>query len=299
MLAMAFAAMAALLADGRGPLLALLAPSWLLAALGMACAPLATNRLPDPREPDRPVQHPAEIARHSWPPHHHPPSTSQRAVGWTMLVAAGLALLALLVAFPATLQWLSRQAGVEIQLPSMGERLWTRLPWHPGLWGALLLIAATLLNARVPALGHGRRLLARLLRQEGAGEEPRGRLQALVVRLASAASVILERKPISSLQGAPEITLKIAGALHWFEESVLNRGLTRAVRGVADLAAATGRMEDSIQSGVDRIAQGLMGFARSMQRVHTGKLRQNLIWVAMALLMGVVAALTLLEGGAS
>jgi NADH:ubiquinone oxidoreductase subunit 5 (subunit L)/multisubunit Na+/H+ antiporter MnhA subunit len=273
LLAMTFVALTALAREGHTALLILIGSSWALAGLGMARA------IRDTRTRTR--------------------SQGSRSPHTAALAATGVALLVLLIILPTALDWLGHQIHAEIPLASTGKGAMARILLHPALWAALLLAIATGLNARVPVVERTRQRVASLLSGGNVEKETRQGLEGFLMRLAGGIDGLLEKKLIASIQGMLDIATKTAGALHWFEESVLNRGLTRAVEGIAGLATATDHMEGAIQSETDRIAQALFGLARSMQRLHTGKLRHNLLWVAMALLVGVLAALLLLEGGAS
>jgi len=67
--------------------------------------------------------------------------------------------------------------------------------------------------------------------------------------------------------------------------------LRRSVQVVVDGARVTYRVveQDSLEGLLRRVVQAVLVLSRGLQRRHTGRLRRNLLWVAVSLTLAVLA----------
>lgn len=79
------------------------------------------------------------------------------------------------------------------------------------------------------------------------------------------------------------------------EQQLLEDLIRHAARGVVQASATALRAveRESLERLLQRIVQGVRAWSRVLQRVHTGRLRVNLVWVAAALALAVVALVLL------
>lgn len=82
--------------------------------------------------------------------------------------------------------------------------------------------------------------------------------------------------------------------IRFIEERILNADVAALVRFVAAWRDGSRYVEHRVLEGlIAVISRAILGSSRAVQRRHTGKLRHNLIWVSMALVLAVAVALAM------
>jgi NADH-quinone oxidoreductase subunit L len=82
----------------------------------------------------------------------------------------------------------------------------------------------------------------------------------------------------------------------WFVEHAILEGLlTRSAQAVADGAGVTYQVieQEGLEGILRRVVRVALALSRSVQRLHTGKLRRNLLWVPVALVLVILVVVML------
>lgn len=99
------------------------------------------------------------------------------------------------------------------------------------------------------------------------------------------------------ITGIPGAVLKFAESIHnWFESGLLERIITHTPRAVTDGAALLHRVVEhqGLEGSLRSTAKGVFKFNRWIQDQHTGRLRANLQWVFVVLLL--IVAMLIWQG---
>ena len=194
-------------------------------------------------------------------------TASPGAVRWQASGIAGLALACSAVALPGLLRWLAEPLHLTFpDLPTTSS-LASYAVAGPILWDSVLALVLVGLSRRLPAL---------IVAWE--------RIQSLIPErdIADRITDLAITKSLDAIRTTSRIV----------EEQILTELVERA----AQLTVSAARWlhsnleEASLESLLRGITRLVMEMAKLAQRLHTGRLRYNLAWVAVALAMAVLVA---------
>ena len=103
---------------------------------------------------------------------------------------------------------------------------------------------------------------------------------------------LVPAQPAEEVYDLEEGLARAAQVLHdVVEVGLLEQIVALVVRAVVDGAHVTYRVveQDSLEGLLRRVVRAVLVLSRGLQRWHTGRLRRNLLWVAVSLALAVLA----------
>ncbi|MEJ5311605.1 MAG: proton-conducting transporter membrane subunit [Anaerolineae bacterium] len=218
---------------------------------------------------------------------------------------------AMLTGFNAYLVWqLAQTAYVKVSLTRSLVQAGILRPTLPVLWemtrSALIPWPAVILLAVIVVLIGGcylKAAMVALTNQAVLPQEPAPLPQTIAVdrmlgKLAAGMRAWLEVGFLERvITGIPEAVLKLAKSLHgWIESGLLERIIAHTPRAVTAGAALLHRVVEhqGLEGTLRGTARGVFKFNRWIQDRHTGRLRANLQWVFVVLLL--IVAMLIWQG---
>jgi len=237
----------------------------------------------------------------------HEEASRRRRVAGALTSASGV----LLTGFNAYLVWqLAQTAYVKITLTRSLIQAGILRPTLPVLWemtrSAFIPWPVVILLASIVVLMGGRYLkaaMAALTNKAVIPQEPAVLRQTTFLdrALGNLAEGVRAWFEVGLLErvitGIPDAVLKFAESTHgWLEAGLLERIIARTPRAVTDSAALLHRVVEhqGLEGALRGTAKGVFKFNRWIQNQHTGRLRANLQWVFVVLLL--IVAMLIWQG---